>query len=330
MSLMLFAAMLAATATPEAAANPRFCSPNGDYCLVIRSYRALGDFERLSWDDYWKMLEALPEPDESPSPPPQMRAALYRFWPGDYHELLAEFAFGSGEQWEHVLVADDGHVVNYGPLRCDPKAELLTIRAADGSIIRTLHAREALTANDHQWLCRGEENDVRFALDGALRMTVLTTDGPWDAPDARHHTIDIDLATGAVAAPERNYCPAALLAIPEADERLPATRKEADVVPVSSAALLAGAVVRVLPEYPEVAARARISGKVGVQVVVGRDGKVETAQIVKPLPFGLDQAVMQAIMKWEFPPAASRVSGVLAFRFEIVRQLRVQPTIVVN
>jgi outer membrane biosynthesis protein TonB len=38
-------------------------------------------------------------------------------------------------------------------------------------------------------------------------------------------------------------------------------------------------------EYPEVAAKARVNVQVGVQVV-GRDGRVESATIVKPLPFG--------------------------------------------
>ncbi|HEX2059238.1 MAG TPA: energy transducer TonB [Thermoanaerobaculia bacterium] len=88
---------------------------------------------------------------------------------------------------------------------------------------------------------------------------------------------------------------------------------------LASQALLDRAVVRVVPEYPVVATKARISGIVAVQVVVGTDGNVEEASIVKPLPFGCDEAVKEAVKRWEFAPAPTRVSGVLAFRFELVR-----------
>lgn len=270
--------------------NPRFVSPNGEMCVFIRN-----------------------------EPPEPTRAALYHCWPGGYRQPLAEFALQSEEAFGGVLVADDGHIVTYRPVRCDASAELLTIRAPDGSVVRTLRARDALTSNDQQWLCRGNENDVRFSVGETLRMTMLVTDGRWDDPGARHYAVDIDLATGAVAKPDRNYCPAALLITPEADDGLPRPRIDRDVVPLTSQALLDRAVVRVLPEYPEVAAKARISGRVGVQVVVGRDGNVEAVTIVKPLPFGLDEAARRAILKWEFAPDAARVSGVLAFHFKIVR-----------
>lgn len=59
---------------------------------------------------------------------------------------------------------------------------------------------------------------------------------------------------------------------------------------------------------------------------MGRDGHVEGARI-QPLPFGIDQAVKAAIAGWEFAPypsvaAATRFSGSFVFRFEIVRQSR--------
>ena len=280
----------------------------------------MDDFEHVEWDEYSRRMDAAAQQVPLPEP---TRAALYHFWPGGYHELRAEFAFRSGEQFEHVLISDDGHVVTYGPMGCGAPTDLLTIRADDGSVVRTLRVRDVLTPNDQQWLCRGEESDVRFSVGETLRMTMLVTDGRWDDPQARHHTIVIDLATGKVAAPDRNHCPAALIIIPEADDGLRRMRTDKDVVPLASQELLDRAVVRELPEYPEVAAKARISGRVGVQVIVGRDGSVETASIVKPLPFGLDQVVQSAIMKWHFVPNASRFSGLISFRFEIVRDLRI-------
>ena len=312
MSLTLLGALLLATNTVNPVENPRYLSPHGEMCLVVRSYPGLGDFERLSSEEYEQKQESLAQPEA-------YEAALYRLWPGDYRELLAEFTLERGEETRDVLVTDDGHVVMYEALRCGAAAKLLTIRAASGSVVRRLRVRDVLTPNDHEWLCRGAESDVRFSLDGeTLRMTMLISDD-------KHRTIDISVDTGTVAAPDGDHCPAALLVVPEADDRLPGTRNAPDVVSISSAALLGRAMVRVIPEYPDVAAMARISGRVGVQVVVGRDGKVESASIVKPLPFGLNEAVRSAIMKWEFAPGASRVSGVLAFRFEIVRDFPLRP-----
>jgi TonB family protein len=317
MSLTLLSALLFATSVASEVENPRFLSANGGMCVVLRMFPRAGDFEGITWDEYERRAadtETEPEPT---------RAALYQFWAGDYRKRLAEFTFGAGEQYDGVLVTNDGHVITYGPLRCDASAGLLTIRASDGAISRTLGVRDVLTANDQQWLCRGDESEVRYALDGeTLRMTMLVTGGAWDDPKARHRTVDIDVATGTVAAPDRDYCPAPVLVTPEAGDSLPRTRKDPDVVPITSYALLDRAVVREIPEYPEVAVKARISGRVGVQVVVGRDGNVEEATIVKPVPFGLDQAVRSAMMKWHFARGISRVTGVIVFRFEIVRSFK--------
>ena len=327
MSLTLLGALLLASSVADGAENPRFVSPNGEMVLVIRRYPGVDDFERVEWEEYSRRREAaeqvaLRETDPPPLPEPT-RAALYHFWPGGYRELRADFAFRSGEQFEHVLVSDDGHVVTFAPMGCGAPADLLTIRSDDGSVVRRLRVRDVVTPNDQQWLCRGEESDVLFSVGETLQMTMLVTDGQWDDPQSRHHTIVIDLATGKVAAPDRNHCPAALIIIPEADDGLPRMATGNDVVPLASQELLDRAVVREPPEYPEVAAKARISGRVGVQVIVARDGRVETAAIVKPLPFGLDQAVVNAILKWHFRSDAARFSGVISFRFEIARDLRI-------
>lgn len=317
----LLGSLLLATTVAYGYENPRFVSPNGELCVVVRSFPRIGDFERVSEEEYWRREEAEAWLREEPVPAPvPARGALYRIWPGDYRQLLAEFTFRPGEAYDHILVADDGYFVTWHPVRCGASAELLTIRDPDAAVVRTLRVRDVLTAHDQQWLCRGAASDVRVSLGETLRLTMLVTDGRGDDARARHHTIDIDHRTGAAAAPERDHCPAALLVVPEADDALPRARSDPGVVPVASQSILDRAVVRVLPEYPDVAAKARISGRVGVQVVVGADGKVEAASIVKPLPFGLNEAVRSAIAKWEFAPAPSRESGVLAFRFEILRK----------
>lgn len=59
---------------------------------------------------------------------------------------------------------------------------------------------------------------------------------------------------------------------------------------------------RIDPVYPEEARRARISGVVILEVLIGADGLVKQAMILKPLPYGLDQAALEAVRQWMFKP----------------------------
>jgi protein TonB len=59
---------------------------------------------------------------------------------------------------------------------------------------------------------------------------------------------------------------------------------------------------RVEPVYPEVARKARISGIVIVECIIDKTGNVTNVQVLKPLPFGLDQAAVDAVRRWKFRP----------------------------
>ena len=60
--------------------------------------------------------------------------------------------------------------------------------------------------------------------------------------------------------------------------------------------------VKVEPEYPETARRARIQGTVTVQAVIGRDGTVEDAQIVQSSHRLLEEASLDAVRQWRYAP----------------------------
>ncbi len=62
------------------------------------------------------------------------------------------------------------------------------------------------------------------------------------------------------------------------------------------------AIRRVAPAYTETAKAARISGIVIVEVVVGADGKISRGRVLKPLPFGMTQNVIDALREWRFRP----------------------------
>jgi protein TonB len=56
------------------------------------------------------------------------------------------------------------------------------------------------------------------------------------------------------------------------------------------------------PTYPEVARKARIAGIVIVECTINKNGDVTDVRVLKPLPFGLDQAAVDAVRRWKFRP----------------------------
>jgi TonB family protein len=65
------------------------------------------------------------------------------------------------------------------------------------------------------------------------------------------------------------------------------------------------AVTKVAPVYPDEARKARLSGQVVIQALVGTDGAVHDTRVVKSVP-GLDDAAVACVRQWRFKPALSR------------------------
>jgi TonB family protein len=57
------------------------------------------------------------------------------------------------------------------------------------------------------------------------------------------------------------------------------------------------------PEYPALARKARLQGKVIVQAAIDREGEVASVRLIKGLPLGLSDAVVEAVRTWRFKPA---------------------------
>lgn len=77
------------------------------------------------------------------------------------------------------------------------------------------------------------------------------------------------------------------------------------------------AVKRVRPTYPPLAQRYRIQGTVTVQLTVGKDGKVDSAEFVRG--HNIFRSVsLDAAKRWEFkPPGESHLEGVIQFTFKL-------------
>lgn len=72
-------------------------------------------------------------------------------------------------------------------------------------------------------------------------------------------------------------------------------------IAVSSGVQSAKLIRRVIPLYPEIAKRARISGTVRLVGIVGKDGTIENLQLVSGPPL-LVQAALEAVRQWIYRP----------------------------
>jgi protein TonB len=60
-------------------------------------------------------------------------------------------------------------------------------------------------------------------------------------------------------------------------------------------------VKHVNPQYPPIAQSARVQGVVIIEAVIGPNGKVQDARVLRSIPL-LDQAALDAVKQWEFTP----------------------------
>jgi TonB family protein len=71
---------------------------------------------------------------------------------------------------------------------------------------------------------------------------------------------------------------------------------------------------RVEPVYPELAKKNNISGSARVELLIAPDGKVKDVRVLGGNPV-LVQAVVTAVMKWKYEPAAEESTVVVKFDF---------------
>jgi protein TonB len=78
----------------------------------------------------------------------------------------------------------------------------------------------------------------------------------------------------------------------------------------------------VMPKYTSAAMKAKIQGVVPVQVVIGEDGLIEKARVIRSLHPDLDEEALLAARQWTFRPGALdgrpvRVSAILVLEFRL-------------
>lgn len=71
---------------------------------------------------------------------------------------------------------------------------------------------------------------------------------------------------------------------------------------------------KVTPEYPEIARRFKIVGKVKVQIVIGADGRVKSMRVLGGHPV-LVQSVEDAVKKWQYAPNGAASTQMVEIEF---------------
>jgi protein TonB len=73
-------------------------------------------------------------------------------------------------------------------------------------------------------------------------------------------------------------------------------------------------------EYPSSAAKKRIKGYVIVNLLIGKDGRVELAKVIASSPAGVfDQAALRGVRSWRFAPAKYKGNPVKVWAKQKVR-----------
>ena len=57
------------------------------------------------------------------------------------------------------------------------------------------------------------------------------------------------------------------------------------------------------PEYPEKARQSRIQGTIVLAIAINKNGGIDKVKIVRRVDPDLDQAAVDAVMRWKFAPA---------------------------
>lgn len=155
-------------------------------------------------------------------------------------------------------------------------AEKITLRLVDADLHDFARALSQLT---------GIEVLVAGGMQG--KVTVDVSDMPW--PEAVAKALDPLGARMVIRGDEILF--------------LPAPTPPAGYERVGPGITPPRIITRVDPVFPPEAREARIQGIVIVQALIGKDGLVQEAKALKGLPFGLDQAAVDAVRQWTFKPA---------------------------
>ncbi|HYH05677.1 MAG TPA: energy transducer TonB [Thermoanaerobaculia bacterium] len=206
-----------------------------------------------------------------------------------------------------ALVANDGTVVTFDNWGGVGQGDDVVVLYRAGKLVRKFGLDAFLTAEEIAALPHSVSSiqwSGRHRVDEEKRQLILQV-----VYDGKSYELPVDLETGELLG----------------SVRLPIPKPFVDIVTVqgvdandcvTTQQLTEHALTPMTPPaYPSVARKVRIAGKVIVRLAIDADGNVSEVRMVKPLPFGLDQAAAAAAKQWRFRPFPQPVCAVVAFDF---------------
>ena len=217
-----------------------------------------------------------------------------------------------------VLVANDGTTITFGSGCNEATGDHdVVIYRPNGTLTRSLILNDLLVAEDVAALPRHWSGTHR--VDEEKHQLILQVNGP-----PRMFELPVSLETGTPLVPIKRHFFVAqfepMVSIASDRNDPLATRRCEGGVAVSGFDLLSRAIDLPLPSYPAAAVKARIEGDVVLEVKVSPAGSVDSVTVIKPLPFGLDEATRDAARQWRFGPLRRTMCGRFVARFAM-RQL---------
>jgi TonB family protein len=76
------------------------------------------------------------------------------------------------------------------------------------------------------------------------------------------------------------------------------------------------------PKYPELARQLKVKGGVILLATVETDGTIHDAQVLKAFGFGLDEAAIKNMSRWQLSPALDKQGNPVAVRITVQIELR--------
>ncbi|MBN2423918.1 MAG: TonB family protein [Calditrichaceae bacterium] len=254
--------------------------------------------------------------------------AVNNFWGNsDNNEILASIIDGNDERkWG---------LVNFSPILGASTADmsdLIRLSQESSAPSEPTAAGGALAATQsspgRQQQGGALTGDSRQGADTQDRAVVEETPKP-ESPSLKHRTIDQVLGT--LAAKEEAKQPEAVSPTPTKSEKAPETKPEAVAAKPASAEpeidynqIFLDAFLDSKKQITKTVApsvdRFGASGRVIVRVIVGKNGKVESGQVLKGINSSHDKAALDAAKKFEFKPGtvhgkSIKFSTNLVFKF---------------
>ncbi len=294
--------------------------------LVVRHYPVVGDFASVRVDTVtdFDSEDGLELPSDGD--PETETAALYEVTPRG--RMLVSILKIPQHGWSPLISDAGDRIIVNGPVdwpdyrtATDPLLEIYDVR---GTLIRTLLPSDVFTSTDITVLIRNAyPPDLSLQIDDEEGEIVAISIG-------NLATVRVRTADGTLVEPLRDLLPAPRVYASSTRESPPRDRFD-DVLNdacfegaarIASSQLVARAIQRPLPPFPVVAVKARIRGRVWVEMLISESGDVICARATR-LPFGIREAALAAARQWKFTPYEIdghpvRVTSEVLFHFEDV------------